>query len=115
MPEQADMLSKRSKRCNKCRKYVVKPELNPIAAQPFKIDLMLLNFCPKVTLIQFVLISKTEGLLFFGLTNTYQSPLKIALKPFPHDDYPDISTNARVLYIYYIYIYIYIGSSRINR
>lgn len=42
------LLTKRSKRCKTCKKYVLKPETNPQSANPFKMENLFVNLFPRI-------------------------------------------------------------------
>ena len=90
-----DLHSKRSKRCKECRKYVVKSEILALAVPPFKMDLMLMSFIPKISIIQ-VIHKGSEGDLIIGMTNPFTSNNKVHIKPL--EDLNDIHQfSAQVL------------------
>ena len=44
------LLTKRTKRCKVCTKFVVKPNINPTSNEPLKVDFQLTYHVPKVTI-----------------------------------------------------------------
>lgn len=43
-------MTKRTKRCKTCSKFVVKPNINPTSNEPLKVDFQLIYHVPKVVI-----------------------------------------------------------------
>ena len=49
-PSPLYLLTKRTKRCKTCTKFVVKPNINPTSNEQLKVDFQLIYHVPKVTI-----------------------------------------------------------------
>lgn len=50
LPQHLQLITKRSKRCRECNKYVIKQNINPLSSDPLKVDQQLIFHVPKVIL-----------------------------------------------------------------
>eukprot|EP00357_Protocruzia_adherens_P003545 CAMPEP_0115015216 /NCGR_PEP_ID=MMETSP0216-20121206/26611_1 /TAXON_ID=223996 /ORGANISM="Protocruzia adherens, Strain Boccale" /LENGTH=310 /DNA_ID=CAMNT_0002385243 /DNA_START=283 /DNA_END=1212 /DNA_ORIENTATION=- len=89
------LLTKRSRRCRTCKKYVVKPESSVVANQPFKMNNLMIQYVPKVRIRTFEGILPAElqssttvgpGSIVLALYNPTQSECKVKLTPAKHID-----------------------------
>jgi len=70
------LLTKRSKRCKHCRKYVVKPETLPNYSNPFKMENLLVYFFPKILVreigedfVALVFVNPTSSVSYMKILN----------------------------------------------
>lgn len=89
-PSPLYLLTKRTKRCKTCSKFVVKPNINPTSNEPLKVDFQLIYHVPKVVIYR---IGKyTEGAPFEVLIKFSNPNMSIAkvtlfqLDPSEHDE-----------------------------
>ena len=68
------LLTKRSKRCKVCKKYVVKPETNPNSSSFFKMENLLINIFPRIMIRE---IKPTELILILVNPNSSVSYARI--------------------------------------
>lgn len=92
------LLTRRSKRCKHCKKYVVKPETNQSFSNPFKMENLLVYFFPRIYIrdiktdsLILVLINPTASVAYIKLEGNNTPPSELHLDSY--DPVMDLVTS----------------------
>eukprot|EP00743_Colponemidia_sp_Colp-15_P006239 GILK01006711.1.p1 GENE.GILK01006711.1~~GILK01006711.1.p1 ORF type:complete len:469 (+),score=68.02 GILK01006711.1:122-1408(+) len=88
-PSRKQLLTRRSRRCRVCTRFVVKPEINPCAVPPFKKNNIAMSFIPRVSIVQLPSLNVGQpAALHLSFTNPLDSNVHIS---FFVDEFADVS------------------------